>query len=459
MKEKFLKDLEKKLSVLSDEEKKDIINEYSDIIDEKIKHGKSEEEAINEFGDIKELSKEILKAYKINPDYNKSEFSEKTNDFIKSSEDLIKKGAQKLADVTEEVVDNLKGSGKEFDAADIFEIIIKILIVLVALAFLRIPFYIIGEIGEGIFNIGLFPLNNVFLILWKIFVWVIYVVVCVLLIMFVVNKYTKNNTSYVKKDDIKKEKPIKSTKNEPIKDEVKPKKVEKENNDAFGNFLSIFLKIWCVILIFIPLWCMQIGLICGICAVIYLIIKGIEIYGILLLLLGISGMIGYFTDIIWKLLFSKGKLHVFPIFLNIVLIVLGGILTFDFFTNLTYSDNLPSKYKEVKSTYNVIIDEKTYIDDVIDKYIDNSLNDNELRFEVTYYDGVYNITEPTIIEMSNEDRIKTIKHFNHQEFRFNNKYVKKVIDDLKHKKIYNYSLVDDITIKVFSNEKTKELYE
>ena len=38
MKEKFLKDLEKKLSVLSNEEKQDIITEYSDIIDEKIKN-------------------------------------------------------------------------------------------------------------------------------------------------------------------------------------------------------------------------------------------------------------------------------------------------------------------------------------------------------------------------------------------------------------------------------------
>src|SRR5574344_326489 len=157
MKEKFLKDLEKKLSVLSDDERKDIINEYSDIIDEKIKHGKTEEESIKEFGDIKELSKEILKTYKINPDYNKSEFSEKTNDFIKSGEDLIKKGAQKLSDVTEDVVDSFKNSGTNFDTANVFEIIIKVIIVLVCLALLRIPFYIIGEFGEGIFRIDYLP--------------------------------------------------------------------------------------------------------------------------------------------------------------------------------------------------------------------------------------------------------------------------------------------------------------
>ena len=67
-----------------DEEKKDIINEYSDIIDEKVKHGKTEEESVKEFGNIDELAEEILKAYKINPNYNKSDLSEKTNDFIKT---------------------------------------------------------------------------------------------------------------------------------------------------------------------------------------------------------------------------------------------------------------------------------------------------------------------------------------------------------------------------------------
>ena len=68
-KEKFIKELTKKLNILSEEEKNDIILEYEDIIEEKIKHGKTEEEAVKEFGDIDKLTKEILEAYKINPDY------------------------------------------------------------------------------------------------------------------------------------------------------------------------------------------------------------------------------------------------------------------------------------------------------------------------------------------------------------------------------------------------------
>ncbi|MBS7021215.1 MAG: DUF1700 domain-containing protein, partial [Firmicutes bacterium] len=71
-KKKFLSELEKKLNVLNESEIKDIINEYSDIIDEKVKHGKTEKEAIEDFGKIEDLAKEILSAYKINPDYKET---------------------------------------------------------------------------------------------------------------------------------------------------------------------------------------------------------------------------------------------------------------------------------------------------------------------------------------------------------------------------------------------------
>jgi len=64
-KKEFIRLLEEKLKILEENELKDIINEYKDTIDEKVKHGKSEEEAVSDFGDVDELTKEILKAYKI----------------------------------------------------------------------------------------------------------------------------------------------------------------------------------------------------------------------------------------------------------------------------------------------------------------------------------------------------------------------------------------------------------
>ena len=68
-KSSFISKLKKNLKILDENEVKDIVDEYSETIDEKIKNGKTEEEAIKDFGDVNELCKEILKAYKINPKF------------------------------------------------------------------------------------------------------------------------------------------------------------------------------------------------------------------------------------------------------------------------------------------------------------------------------------------------------------------------------------------------------
>ena len=68
-KKEFINEIKTRLSILKKEEIDDIVNEYSEYIDEKIKSGKSESEAIKEFGDIDELVGGILDAYKINSEY------------------------------------------------------------------------------------------------------------------------------------------------------------------------------------------------------------------------------------------------------------------------------------------------------------------------------------------------------------------------------------------------------
>ena len=72
-KQEFLEKLEKELSILNKQERKDIIDEYKDTIEEKVKHGQTEEEAVKDFGNLDELVSEILDAYKINPEYGQKE--------------------------------------------------------------------------------------------------------------------------------------------------------------------------------------------------------------------------------------------------------------------------------------------------------------------------------------------------------------------------------------------------
>lgn len=65
----FLNTLERKLQVLAEDERKDIINEYTDYINQRIYDGENEINIINDFGDIDEFVTEILSAYHISTDF------------------------------------------------------------------------------------------------------------------------------------------------------------------------------------------------------------------------------------------------------------------------------------------------------------------------------------------------------------------------------------------------------
>lgn len=96
-KEEFLTKLKKNLSVLEETEIRDIVQEYEQHIDMKMREGLSEEAAIRDFGDLKELTSGILEAYHVKADYK--EETKKNIDFEKVKEesrkatDAIGKGA------------------------------------------------------------------------------------------------------------------------------------------------------------------------------------------------------------------------------------------------------------------------------------------------------------------------------------------------------------------------------
>lgn len=54
--------------MLADEEQEDILQEYEQHIEMKIEKGLSEEEAIRDFGSVRELAGEILEAYHVKLD-------------------------------------------------------------------------------------------------------------------------------------------------------------------------------------------------------------------------------------------------------------------------------------------------------------------------------------------------------------------------------------------------------
>ncbi|MCI9593959.1 MAG: DUF1700 domain-containing protein [Lachnospiraceae bacterium] len=85
-KQEFLEELKQYLHVLEDEEQDDILQEYEQHIEMKIEKGLSEDEAIRDFGSVRELAGEILEAYHVKLD---------SKDNVKKNTD--KKGLKKYA--------------------------------------------------------------------------------------------------------------------------------------------------------------------------------------------------------------------------------------------------------------------------------------------------------------------------------------------------------------------------
>lgn len=68
-KKAFLEELERSLSVLQEDEIRDMISEYDQHIDMKVQSGQTEEQVIADFGSISELTADILEAYHVRADY------------------------------------------------------------------------------------------------------------------------------------------------------------------------------------------------------------------------------------------------------------------------------------------------------------------------------------------------------------------------------------------------------
>lgn len=188
-KEQFIAYMNKKLSIIKEDERKDIIDEYINHIEMKVAEGKSEEEAIADFGDIDEMINEILEAYNIDPKQTRgSSYDHKINDVL----DHLFEGLQSLI-----------SSMTSLDMDNVVRLIFEVLVVLILLGVLRIPFEIMASIGDSLldslFGFGIF---SAFGWLWKLMIRLLYVIV---FFVALINIFRKRWSRY---HDLAHEKPI-----------------------------------------------------------------------------------------------------------------------------------------------------------------------------------------------------------------------------------------------------------
>lgn len=175
-KEQFIAYMNKKLAIIKERERKDIIDEYINHIDMKVQEGMSEEEAIAAFGDIDEMVKEILDAYNIDPSHTRSGdgFDRKVNEVLDAIFDSFQK---LLSNVTSMDVDN------------IVRLLFEVLVVLVLLAFLHIPFEIFASIGASLLrSLFGYGIGSTFAWIWNFVIKLVYVITFIAVLVNVANR-------------------------------------------------------------------------------------------------------------------------------------------------------------------------------------------------------------------------------------------------------------------------------
>ncbi len=449
-KNEFLSALAKKLSVLNDSEKEDIISEYTDTINEKVKNGMNEKEAVKDFGDIDDLAKEILKAYKINPDYEKSSES-----FSQKSEAAIKRGAGKIADFSRRLASKFKNAN-ELSLELVFEIVIKIFLVLIGLSILGMCFDCLCDIGEGLLGHSFTsPYSEILVTIWYLFIFSIFVLLGVMLVVTVFKKYfevgpkTSNKSLNTKKEN-----------NKPVK-----------KGTTIGDVLILIVKIFVIVWIIIPLMFMDLFALIGLILAIVYLIQGLDLLGLILIMIGIASVITYLIILLFKLILNKTKLSIIPLIVSIVFIIVGGVMFTFSVMSIDYYDKAPKGIKMDTLTETLDIKENARIhynnfynrNQDIKKITDNTFKDGEIKLDITYNKDCYNVSvDEEVIKEDCDDgtcTLDVVHYININAYAIDDIKSAKVayklfIDNLKDKKVYNYHKIFTGNLKITANEAT-----
>ena len=438
-KQEFLNKLRKKLNVLEDKEIEDIISEYAGYIEEKVNRGLTEEEAVKELGDINEIANDLLQAYKVKP-----KESNYLNRFINKVSQMFDYFLNELSNK----------SGK-----DILKLIVEICLIIFLIMIFRIPFLLVKDLGWNIFEGLASPISNIFYGIWSFIVEASYFVLAIILFIKIIEKryfqgFSEKIVNEIEDEQPKKKK-VKTSKKEEIKEEpVMVKEVPQKRTsiiDMITNICILFLK-FIVIMCLFGVICYLIGMTFALGIGIYLLIKGVTYFGLLILLIALfqSGILLLELGINFVLNKRMKRGHILAEIITIVILTgvglsLGTIEIAN--TEIIYDSSYTETKKVTKEIevsenlalygdYDIIID-NTLENKIIIEYIYPDINNIEVSISLNYYDNGYYLDE----------RINNLS--------WNKEMLNQLIEDLKDKKIYVNNF--DIKKNVYMSEETKEL--
>ena len=302
-KEEFLKKLRKKIDILEESEIDDILEEYAGFIDEKVSQGSTEEEAVKSMGNINELSRELLSAYKIkNP-------KEKNGDVINNFVDEFLKIIENIINVF---------ANKSFK--EIVRFIIEIVFIFLIIAICKIPFEMLRSMGSSILinmsssfeSVGVF---NFIAGIGNMFLEICYLIFAIILFVKIFQSRYMNLEDEVlsKEKNRSKNQKINSKNSSKIVKEKPEVKIESRGLGIIDGLTNV-----CVVFIKVIAFCILVGVIFYVIGMttafglsLYLLFRGVFYIGIYLIILAllVLGVIAFI--VLFNFIFNrKSKLFI-----------------------------------------------------------------------------------------------------------------------------------------------------
>lgn len=434
----FLEKLKKKLKILKEDELDDIIEEYEDHINEKISSGKTEEEAVKDFGNFDELVKEILSAYKINEDYDKpTKEKNVVADFIDTCVSFVKDLAR-----------NLGNRG----ADDIIKFIIEFVVLILFIAILKLPVLFVEEAGEWLFERLVSPFGYALAKIWKYMIEIMYLILAIVGIVNFVKKRYMEGENVEEKELIKKES-ISKNNTKTIEKQKNVKKEKKEGNGTFAKVLITIIKVFLVFVLVPAIFSFLGAFVCIVIGIV-LLAQGLPYFGIFLCGLTYISLNYIFIDLCFRFIFNKklnAKVLLVSVITSVALFAIGIGLSFYEVVNTTYVDGVPDGYmkitKEKRETYseNTKLTCKDLYHGNCSYEIDDTLGD-DIVATVTYYDFNKDFYITDDLEYKRKEN---------EEYSIKEIY-DLVINNLKKRKLYNYNKLSEIDVKIKVSSEVKD---
>lgn len=419
----FLRKLRRRLNFLDEKERDKVINTYRDKINEEIKKGKKEKDAVNSLGSLDKVVKKVCQEHNIDYDY-----CHRQNNFDKDVTNLSNVIAEFLRDIIR-IVRKVKLSTS---LESFLEVVIKVIVLVLLFVVAKLPFILLESLAGFINRFVFYPFNSTFDMAVNLILSLAYLVVCVIMTLKVFGTYQVKEKRQVKEEELE--------------------KVDKEY-----NWLDFIVRLVIYLVILIPLALLALVDLFILTVSAYLVARGIDMIGIPIMLAGIFGLLFALFAIIRDCLYRKRRSYLLAIMLSVLVFITGIFITINDFSKFQYPNNLDLSSIKITEEEKTIelndVDSRIYVNNGdYEVLLDNNLIDGEIRVVVNYYDQYIDVNYYQ--EEKNNVNYLVFDYKLDDKITYSN-ITENVIKDLKKGYIFNYSNVKKIKVKVYANDRTK----